>query len=87
MEIFRNPVYETKIAKAVFINQDIVVFPSDLRVPNNLSEVVKFLFGEGATVVYDCVNNHGCVKITGANYVLDNVKTLNAEWTYKEVAK
>lgn len=45
MEIFRNPVYETKIAKAVFINQDIVVFPSDLRVPNNLSEVVKFLFG------------------------------------------
>lgn len=87
MEIFRNPVYETKIAKAVFINQDIVVFPSDLRVPNNLSEVVKFLFGEGATVVYDYVNNHNCIKIIGANYVLDNVKTLNAEWTYKEVAK
>lgn len=87
MEIFRNPVYETKIVKAVFINQDIVVFPSDLRVPNNLSEVVKFLFGEGATVVHDCVNNRGCIKITGASYVLDNVKTLNAEWTYREVTK
>lgn len=26
-------------------------------------------------------------KGLGANYVLDNVKTLNAEWTYREVAK
>lgn len=87
MEILRNPVYETKIAKAVFLKQEIIVFPSREKVPNNIDEVVKFLFGEGATVVYDCVTTHGCVKITGADYVLNNVKTINAEWTYGEVAE
>lgn len=85
MEMFRNPVFETKIIKAVFINQEIVVFPEDLRVPDNLSEVVKFLFGEGAVVTQDCVNNCNCIRIVGATYVLNNVKTTGAEWEYKEV--
>lgn len=85
-KILRNPTFETKIIKAVFINQDIVVFPrGDLRIPDNLTKVVKFLFGEGATTVQDRVNGHSCIKITGASYVLDNVKTLNAVWEYKEV--
>lgn len=49
-KILRNPTFETKIIKAVFINQDIVVFPwGDLRIPDNLTKVVKFLFGEGAS--------------------------------------
>ena len=85
MEIFRNPVFETKINKAVFQNQDILVFPNREKAPNNISEVVKFLFGEGAVVIQDCVNNYACIRIEGANYVLNNVKTLNADWEYKEV--
>lgn len=84
MKIFRNPVFETKIYKAVFTNQEIVVFPQG-KMPINLDEAVKFLFGEGAVATEDCVNNYGCIRITGANYVLNDVKTLNAVWEYKEV--
>ena len=84
MEIFRNPVFETKINKAVFQNQEIVVFPQGIM-PENLGKAVKFLFGEGAVVIQDCVNNYACIRIEGANYVLNNVKTLNAEWEIKEV--
>lgn len=84
-KIVRSPTFETKIIKAVFLNQEIVVFPRKEKVPNNITEVVRFLFGEGAVVMQDCVNNSACVRITNANYVLDNVKTINAEWEYKEV--
>ncbi len=84
-KILRSPTFETKIFKAVFINQDIVIFPNREKVPNNLDSVIRFLFGEGAVATQDCVNNCDCIRITGATYVLDNVKTLNAEWEYKEV--
>ena len=84
-KIVRSPTFETKIIKAVFLNQEIVVFPHREKPPNNITEVVRFLFGEGAVVMQDCVNNSACVRITGANYVLENVKTINAEWEYKEV--
>lgn len=80
MKIFTNPVFETKIIRGVFINQDLEVYPQG-RTPDNLSEAVKFLFGEGAVVTQDCVNNSGCIKISGANFVLKNVKTLNANFT------
>lgn len=84
MEIFRNPTFETKINKAVFLNQEIVVFPQG-KMPKNLDEAIKFLFGEGAVATQDCVNTCGCIRITGANYVLNNAKTLNADWEHKEV--
>ena len=84
MEIFRKPVFETKINKAVFLNQEIMVFPQG-RTPENLGDAVKFLFGEGAIAIQDCVNNHGCIRITGANYILNNVKTLGADWEWREV--
>lgn len=83
-EILRSPTFETKIIKAVFINQEIVVFPQG-KMPENLDEAVKFLFGEGAVVRQDCVNNSACIRIVGANYVLNNVKTINADWQIKEV--
>lgn len=86
-KILRSPTFETKIIKAVFLNQEIAVFPQEERIPDNLTNVVKFLFGEGAVVKQDCVNNPSCIIITGANYVLDNVKTINAVWEYKEVGK
>ena len=84
-KIVRSPTFETKIIKAVFLNQEIVVFPHREKVPNNFDEVIKFLFGEGVVARQDCVNHSACVRITGANYVLENVKTINAEWEYKEV--
>ena len=84
MKIIKNPVFETKINRAVFINQDLVVVPQG-RMPDNISEVVKFLFGEDAIIMQDCANNHVSIKISNASYVLDNVKTLAAEWEYKEI--
>ena len=84
MEILRSPTFETKIIKAVFINQEILVFPQG-KMPGNLDETVKFLFGEGAVATQDCINNSACIRIVGASYVLNNVKTINADWEYKEV--
>ena len=84
-KIFRNPTFKTKIIRGVFINQDLVVFPQG-RTPDNLGEAIKFLFGEGAVVKLDCINNHDDgIRITGANYVLDNVETLNADWICEEI--
>ncbi len=84
MDIFRNPKFRTKIIRGVFINQDLVVFPQG-RIPDNLREVIKFLFGEGVIVKQDRINEHGCIRITGASYVLDNVETLNADWICEEI--
>ena len=83
-KIFRNPTFKTKIIRGGFINQDLVVFPQG-RMPDNLREVIKFLFGEGVIVKQDRINEHGCIRITGASYVLDNVETLNADWICEEV--
>ena len=83
-KIFRNPTFKTKIISGVFINQDLVVFPQG-KIPDNLREVIKFLFGEGVIVKQDRISDHGCLRITGANYVLDNVETLNANWICEEV--
>ena len=84
MKIIKNPVFETKINRAVFINQDLVVVPQG-KMPHNISEAVKFLFGEDAIIMQDSTNNHVGFKISNASYVLDNVKTLGAEWEYKEI--
>ena len=83
-KIFRNPTFKTKIIRGIFINQDLVVFPQG-RIPDNLREVIKFLFGEGVIVKQDRINEHGCIRITGASYVLDNVETLNADWICEEI--
>ena len=84
-KIIRSPTFETKIIKAIFLNQEIVVFPCKEKVPNNFNEVIKFLFGDGAVAIQDCVNRNACIRITGATYVLNDVKTLNAQWEYREV--
>ena len=84
MNIFRNPTFKTKIIRGVFINQDLVVFPRG-RMPDNLREVIRFLFGEGVIVNLDCSNDYDCIRITGANYVLNNVETLNADFICEEI--
>ena len=83
-EIFRNPVFETLINKACFINQDIIVYPINTPYPDNFTEVVKFLFGEGVTLEDD-VNDRSYLKIKGANFSLIGAKTLNADWICKEI--
>ena len=83
-KIFRNPTFKMKIIRGVFINQDLVVFPQG-KIPDNLREVIKFLFGEGVIVKQDRISDHGCLRITGASYVLDNVETLNADWICTEI--
>ena len=85
-EIFMNPVYETKINRAVFFNQEIVVYPNrDADYPENLVEAVRFLFGEGARVREDFTNGYPSFTITGANYELRNAITKCADWTYTKV--
>lgn len=85
--ILLNPVYETKINRAVFINQDIIVYPSGTFLPKNITNVIEFLFGKGAYLQQDTVNGSAALIIKGASYVLSGVKTLNADWTYKEIEK
>lgn len=84
--ILTNPVFETKINKAVFIQQDLVVRPSTVkRLPDNIDSVIKFLFGEGACLRVEIINGYPVCTIEGACYELRNVRTTNADWTYQEV--
>lgn len=74
-----------KINKADFNEQDILVFPHNRRAPENLSIVIKFLFGDAAVATEYYVDNFSFLKITDANYILKNVKTLNADFIVKEL--
>ena len=80
-----NPIIEMKINKADFNEQDILVFPNNRRAPENLSSVIKFLFGDAAVATEYYVDNFSFLKITGADYILKDVKTLNADFIVKEV--
>lgn len=87
-EIQISPVWKTTIHKAVFLNEEIVVYPykdRDPKLPDCITDAVKFLFGEGAYAVEDY--SEGCSKfiIKGASFVLSNVSTLNANWSTQEV--
>ena len=85
MKIVTNPIIEMKINNADFNEQDILVFPHNRRAPENLSSVIKFLFGVAAVATEQYVDNFSFLKITGANYILKNVKTLNADFIVKEI--
>ena len=49
-KLIANTLFKLDIERATFINQDIVVFPEYRRVPDNLNNAVKFLFGESVEV-------------------------------------
>lgn len=91
MNIFRSPVFETKIIRGVFLGQDLVVHPSDDSLPlggeafQYMNSVIKYLFGNNAIITKDYINGRRSIRITNADYVLDNVKTLNAEWTCRRI--
>lgn len=84
-KLVTNTLFNLDIKKATFINQDIEVFPEDVRVPDNLNDAVKFLFGKSAEVEWNCTNSN-CIliRIKRANYILDNVTTLQADFLIKE---
>lgn len=85
-KLFINPCFETKINRAVFMHQDLVVYPDrDKRLPDNLNNVIKFLFGEGAHIRLDTTNKFPSLTIEDACYVLRNARTINADWTCQEV--
>lgn len=84
---FITPKFETKINRAIFTHQDLVVYPdTDKGLPDNIVNVVKFLFGEGAIIRRD-LSASGYPKFTieDACYELRNVSTNNADWTCREV--
>ena len=83
---FINPRFEARINRAVFINQDLVVYPDRGKgLPDNFENVIKFLFGAGAHIRQDVTNGYPSFTIKGASYGLRNVSTINADWTYHEV--
>lgn len=80
-----SPLWETIIHRAVFLNQDIIVYSKPENIPDNFDKVVKFLFGEGATVVEDFINGQPSLVIKRASFVLNNARTVDADWTHREV--
>ena len=88
-KLFTNPIFETIINRAVFLNEELIVYPQREKynrdVYDNLSYLIKFLFGEDAYVVEDCTNGYPSFTIKGANFELRNARTINANWTYQEV--
>ena len=86
-KVFLAPRFETKINnRAVFRHQDLVVYPDrDKRLPDNISNVIKFLFGESAYLKEDVTNGYPSFTIEGACYELRSVYTINTDWTYQEV--
>ena len=85
MKIVTKPIIEMKINNAVFNEQNILVLQHNRRMPENLSSVIKFLFGDAAVATEYYVDNFSFIKITDANYILKDVKTLNADFIVKEV--
>lgn len=85
-QLFLTPTHEVSIDNALFLNQDITVYPVDRPWPDNITEVIKFLFGEGAYLRQDAETSarHGLI-IKGASYMLKGAKTLNPAWTLREV--
>lgn len=83
---FIRPRFETKINKAVFIHQDLVVYPDiDKELPENFINVIKFLFGEGAWVRMNVLDVCPNITIENACYELRNVRTIYADWICQEV--
>lgn len=81
-----SPSWETIIHRAIFLNEDIIVYPSrEGGLPDNFGNVIKFLFGEGATLEEDVINGYPSLVIIGASFMLRNARTVNADWIYREV--
>lgn len=46
---------------------------------------IEYLFGEEACLQQYVVNNRCYIAIKGASFVLRDARTLNADWTFKEM--
>lgn len=87
-EVIFSPYYETTINKAVFINQDITISPDmEYKIPNNLSNVVKFLFGEDSYIEHGISSNgHPEFIIKNASFILNKAKTMNMDFIMKNLS-
>lgn len=86
-EIIFSPCYETTINKAVFLNQDITICPDiEYKIPDNLSNVVKFLFGEDSYIVHSISNGHPEFIIKNASFILNKAKTMNMDFIMKKLS-
>lgn len=83
--ILSNPLFEMLIKNGAFLNQNITIYPNDVTYPDNLINVVKFLFGEGACVKQDVINNKPLLVIKGATFILRNARTLKPVFVCKEI--
>lgn len=87
-EVIFSPYYETTINKAVFINQDITISPDmEYKIPDNLSNVAKFLFGEDSYIEHG-ISSNGRPKfiIKNASFILNKVKTINMDFIMKNLS-
>lgn len=83
---FLNPCFELKINRAAFLQQDLVVYPDrDERSPDNIDNVIRFLFGKDVRLKEDLVNGYPSLILEEACYELRNVRTINADWTFQKV--
>lgn len=79
------PLYEIEINKALFVQQEIFVYPLDTPWPDNIAYVLEFLFGRGAYLEHIAINGMPCIIVKNATFILNGAKTLNADWTFREV--
>lgn len=84
--IYLAPLWETIINRAVFLNEDIILYPSrEEGLPDNFGNVIKFLFGERVILKEDVINGYPSLIISGANFELRNARTVDAVWMTREV--
>lgn len=86
-DIFKSPILEATLQRAIFVQQDITIYPDrESKEPPNLVDVVKFLLGEASRVVFDMsANMQPEIVIKDATFILRDAKTVGCDWTIKEV--
>jgi hypothetical protein len=82
MEWIPNPIIKTHIHAAVFEHGEIVIYPNaEKTVPEELTRVARYLFGESAQLIPDYIHGHKCLRITNATFIVANSTSVNANWT------
>ena len=87
-KIKTNPLIETNVKRACFLEGSLMVYPcDDLKIPANYDKVVRYLFGEGARITEGNFNGHYCWIINGASFEIRNSTTINADYVTSIVEK
>jgi len=84
-EILANPIFETKIHSAVFLRQDIIVKSDSIGIDSSIANAIKFLFGKDAYLEESIIEGQNCIVIKNADFILSGARTINADWSCKEI--